>query len=317
MKTLGLALSGAAARSSFYIGFLEVLKEEGIKIDYIAAQSGATVAAAGFACGSLDVLKNWLFTLQARTLLDLIKPAKDIVGGLASLDKTEALLRELLTHGLKFEDVRPRLIFVATDLDTGGPVVLEMGDIARAIRFSCTLPGLFEPALWGNKVLVDGGLVSFIPGQFARSAGAEVVIGVNVRANRHIFYPVHLRLKKWYNAFKDRSPVNRLKSLWHHAYDLLAQSTPGEIFISDVSLSERPKGAFAILGKALDIAIDASEASVGADPNYGCDFIISVGGGKFGGNIKISDMEKLYLDGRVAAKKYLPQILKKLESKGD
>ena len=40
--TLGLALSGSGDRTTFYIGFLEVLDEAGIKIDYISACSGGS-----------------------------------------------------------------------------------------------------------------------------------------------------------------------------------------------------------------------------------------------------------------------------------
>ena len=55
---IGLAMSGAAARSVYYIGFLEVLTENNIQLDYIAASSGATIVAASYACGTLDKFKE-------------------------------------------------------------------------------------------------------------------------------------------------------------------------------------------------------------------------------------------------------------------
>ena len=55
---LGLALSGAAARSAFYLGFVEVLKENDVPIAIITAQSGASIVAASYACGTLGTLKK-------------------------------------------------------------------------------------------------------------------------------------------------------------------------------------------------------------------------------------------------------------------
>jgi len=56
---VGLALSGASSRSVFYIGFLEVLKENDYPIDYIAALSGATIVAASFASGTMNKVKDF------------------------------------------------------------------------------------------------------------------------------------------------------------------------------------------------------------------------------------------------------------------
>ena len=59
--TLGLALSGSGNRTTFYIGFLEVLTESGIKVDDISACSGGCWVAAAFACGTLPEFKKIIF----------------------------------------------------------------------------------------------------------------------------------------------------------------------------------------------------------------------------------------------------------------
>jgi hypothetical protein len=41
--TIGLALSGAATKSIFYIGFLESIKESGLEIDYMVASRNASI----------------------------------------------------------------------------------------------------------------------------------------------------------------------------------------------------------------------------------------------------------------------------------
>ena len=66
--TLGLALSGSGNRTSFYIGFLEVLQEKGIHLDYITACSGGCLAALAFSCGTLPEFKEKVFSLDRETL---------------------------------------------------------------------------------------------------------------------------------------------------------------------------------------------------------------------------------------------------------
>ncbi|MCL2767606.1 MAG: patatin-like phospholipase family protein, partial [Synergistaceae bacterium] len=52
---------------------------------------------------------------------------------------------------------------IATDIETGEKVVLRAGSIASAMRASIAIPGLFEPWRIGDRLLVDGGLVSNLP----------------------------------------------------------------------------------------------------------------------------------------------------------
>ena len=52
---------------------------------------------------------------------------------------------------------------VATDIETGEKVVIRSGSLASAMRASMAIPGLFEPWRIGDRLLVDGGLVSNLP----------------------------------------------------------------------------------------------------------------------------------------------------------
>ena len=68
----------------------------------------------------------------------------------------------------------PPKAFVAADIETGEQVVLCMGDIARAACISCVLPGVFEPVTWGNRVLVDGGILNQMPLDVVKDFGATL-----------------------------------------------------------------------------------------------------------------------------------------------
>ncbi len=85
------------------------------------------------------------------------------------------------------------LAAVATDLHAGERVVLNRGSIARAVRASCAIPGIFSPVEIGGKLLVDGGVLERVPISTAKDMGADFVIAVDAGADveeykiNHIF----------------------------------------------------------------------------------------------------------------------------------
>src|SRR3989338_6694055 len=97
---LGLALSGAASRSVYYIGFLESREGAGIEFDYIAGCSSVCIVAACSACHTLPELKKLAFSLNREFIFSLMERSKK--GGYYNLDKFEETLRELM-HNLRFE----------------------------------------------------------------------------------------------------------------------------------------------------------------------------------------------------------------------
>jgi NTE family protein len=62
-------------------------------------------------------------------------------------------------------------------------VVLEQGDLARAMRASMSVPAVFSPIKIDGRLLVDGGLVRNLPVDVARQMGADVIIAVDVGGN--------------------------------------------------------------------------------------------------------------------------------------
>jgi NTE family protein len=99
--------------------------------------------------------------------------------GLASNQRLGNLI-ERVFESRRFEDLHIPLAVVATDLNSGEPVVFTQGNLVDAIRASCAFPGLFEPVEIGTRCLADGGLVAPVPTRAARDLGAATVIGVSV-----------------------------------------------------------------------------------------------------------------------------------------
>ena len=51
---------------------------------------------------------------------------------------------------LRFEGLRVPVRVLATDVDTGEPVVFREGDVREAVRASCSFPGVFPPMVIGG-----------------------------------------------------------------------------------------------------------------------------------------------------------------------
>lgn len=99
--------------------------------------------------------------------------------GLASNHRLGDLIGRVF-EARQFEDLRIPMAVVATDLNTGEPVILTHGNLVDAIRASCAFPGLFEPVEIGTRCLADGALVAPVPTRAARDLGAQYVLGVSV-----------------------------------------------------------------------------------------------------------------------------------------
>jgi predicted acylesterase/phospholipase RssA len=62
----------------------------------------------------------------------------------------------------------------------GTPVIIESGDLARAVRASMAEPGVFSPVYWNDEVLIDGGIADYMPVGLAKSFGVKTVIASDV-----------------------------------------------------------------------------------------------------------------------------------------
>jgi NTE family protein len=103
-------------------------------------------------------------------------------GGLLSGSRLGALIDEFLPAP-SFEGLRCPVAVLATDVDTGEPVVLRQGNLRDAVRASCSFPGAFPPMVLGGRRLYDGGISEVVPVSLARAlagdAGGVVAVDCN------------------------------------------------------------------------------------------------------------------------------------------
>jgi len=177
-KTVGLALGSGAFRGFAHIGVIRSLQKHNIPIDYLSGSSiGAWVAAYYAIFQNIDNLEKELTDRPK----DNIPMFFDLswTGGLIGGQKFSTFLEHNLENH-DFSALKTPLRIVATDLVTGNPHVFSSGDVARAVRASTSVPLVFKPVNYKNKLLVDGGLCHPVPADLVKEMGADIVIGVNL-----------------------------------------------------------------------------------------------------------------------------------------
>lgn len=178
-RRVGLALGSGGARGWAHLGVLQALKEKDVQVDFVAGTSMGALVGAFLAARRDDVLRELADHLDWRQLRNFFWEVSMSRSGLTDgrrlLEETKKLL------GVKeFRELELPFRAVATDLDTGGEVVLSAGNLLQALRASISIPGLFSPVRVGRRLLVDGGLVDPVPVGVVRAMGAQIVIAVDV-----------------------------------------------------------------------------------------------------------------------------------------
>jgi len=180
---IALVLGGGAARGFAHIGVIRALEQEKIPVDLVVGTSVGSLIGAIYAADRNSFELEWTaFQLEKEDLFDF-GVLNAVTGmGFAKGDKLEAWVQK---H-IKTQDIEKlKLPFaaVATDLNWGYKVVLDRGSVAKAVRASSAIPGVFQPVAHQGKILVDGGVVDNIPISVARAKGADLVIAVDISAN--------------------------------------------------------------------------------------------------------------------------------------
>ena len=190
MPLLGIALGGGGVRGAAHVGVLQEIDSAGIKIDRIAGVSAGAVIGCLYAY-SLDGkwvedhFRNiWssqsLSGFTSKTLFDN-GSTKSFVGGIKrtltdyvialislhrnSLIKSDQLreILELLIPVNNFDQLKIPIKIISTDIASGKDVISEEGNLIDALIKSCSIPGIMEPVIEGERVIVDGGVSMPIP----------------------------------------------------------------------------------------------------------------------------------------------------------
>ena len=184
---IGVTLSAGALRGASHIGVMEVLSESGLPIDYMSGTSMGCIVGAlynsGMPLGHLQELVNNIKTNYI---------SKDFnIGGILKYLFAEKLFsseqfQEFIDKEVgskNYEDLPIPFACVSADIKTGEKVVFDSGPLALGVRASMNLPGVFEPVEYRQRLLVDGGVVDYMPVDLVKNMGADFIITVYALPN--------------------------------------------------------------------------------------------------------------------------------------
>ncbi|MCR5131768.1 MAG: patatin-like phospholipase family protein [Prevotella sp.] len=177
---IALVLGGGGAKGAAHVGALKVIEEAGIQPDIIVGTSiGAIVGglySIGYRAADLDEL------FRSQQWLELF--TREAIEGNAIKSMLDSLVSLRLPQA-EADSTRIPFACIASDLPTISEVVLDDDSLARNMRASMSIPGLFKKVKFDGYVLLDGGLLNNLPVDVARQMGADIVIAVDLTVNHH------------------------------------------------------------------------------------------------------------------------------------
>lgn len=216
-QKVGLVLSGGGSKGVAHIGVIRALEEAEIPIDYITGTSmGAIIGglyAAGYSPDEMEELitstefRNWstgtidpkytyYFKAPARTAAwadfkfrvdSAIKPA--LPTNLVSPMMMDFAFLEVYSDAsaaadYDFNKLMVPFKCVASDISKAQPVILESGELGKAIRASMTFPFYFKPIRIDSVLMFDGGLYNNFPSDIMLTEfNPDIIIGSQASSN--------------------------------------------------------------------------------------------------------------------------------------
>jgi NTE family protein len=228
---IGLVLGGGGARGGAHIGVLKVLEEMNVPIDYVVGTSMGSIVGSLFAIGlnpeeieASVVSVDWddLFIDRPERTQRIYRRKQDdsaafiqvewgwknglvLASGVVAGQKLSFAFRDpalYLSGHDGFNELPYPFRAVTTDLQTGAMYVPEKGNLLKAVRASMSIPGIFPPVPWDDRVLVDGYLARNLPVDVCRAMGADIIIAVDVGALPEHTDPESLKTLMGINAQK-------------------------------------------------------------------------------------------------------------------
>jgi NTE family protein len=176
---VGVALGAGGARGFAHIGVLRFLEERGIVPDAITGTSMGALVGAGIASGldthEAEAKMQEFLRSRVKSLLRPALPFRSFFSG-RGVDN----VCRWLYGNTTFRDLRTPMSIIATDLVSGRGIALREGSVAKAVRASISIPGMFPPLVVGPYVFVDGGVCEPVPTAALKALGADITIAVNI-----------------------------------------------------------------------------------------------------------------------------------------
>lgn len=205
---IGICFAGGGIKGAAHIGALKAFEEENIEFDYISGTSSGSIVATLYAIGYksdeiYEIFKKYINKINyieikniIKLILGLIIKRKIIIKGLNSGKVIEKLVKkECNKKGINFiNEINKKLLIPSVDMCDGkiyifssiknrgtysDKVIYDNDiEIGKAVRASCSYPGVFSPMQYKNTYLIDGGIRENVPWKELEECGVDEVISI-------------------------------------------------------------------------------------------------------------------------------------------
>jgi NTE family protein len=172
-EPVGLVLTGGSARAYAHIGVLEALEAEGIRPDFVVANSMGALIGLLYAAGMApQTIAQIVEAMPPEQYLDIVLPVR---GGLLDSTELQALIRTLVGD-TDLADLPIPILVTTEDLKSRRQVEVASGSLTRVLAASFALPAVFEPIPMGDLLLIDGGVTNLVPVAAAAEYSSKLIV---------------------------------------------------------------------------------------------------------------------------------------------
>lgn len=184
-NAIGLALAGGGAKGVSHVGVIEGLRAKGIPVDFFTGTSAGAMVA-GLAALDHPEKEFWQKAKEMASQAPTRRKHMNFFP-VVSIMKGKHLDNFLHFHygTCDIEDTWINFLCIASNLTEKSKVTFRSGSLAKSIRASIALPGVFPPAVHGNSLLLDGGLLENLPVDTLAEYPVGKIIAVTVHEKKN------------------------------------------------------------------------------------------------------------------------------------
>ena len=210
---IGLCLSGGGIKGAAHIGVLQALEDNNVSITHISGTSSGSIVATLYAIGYspseiYDFFKKYCneitkisFSKIFKLIFGLLFKHEVIIDGLNDGRKLEKIICKVCSDKniYTINQINFPLLIPSVNIQTGETYIFTSKQyrntymdnyiydstiaISKAVRASCSFPGIYSPFYYNNVPLVDGGIRANIPWKETKEMGCDTVLSVIFERN--------------------------------------------------------------------------------------------------------------------------------------
>lgn len=211
---LALCLAGGGIKGVAHVGALKALEEQNIAFEYISGTSSGsivtTLSSVGYHADEIyELFKKYskkIHYIDLEAIIDILKrfitTGKFMIEGLNSGSVIEKIINDACKRkGIwNVNEIKKSILIPSVDLDDGRiyifssrlnrgsfsdkTVYIDDINIGKAVRASCSYPGVFCPCKYNGRRLIDGGIRENVPWKEWKRIGIDKVLCIGFESKR-------------------------------------------------------------------------------------------------------------------------------------